>query len=500
MPVLGWTQPASSNGVNLVDSIDQMDPSYALELINIIPGAQTPKLRKGYISNCSTGASNQIGTLTGLPLTDGTSKLTATDASKIWEVSTTSASNITGVTVPTSANWNTTNFANRTYFCNGADTVQVYTGTGSCADSNFSGVTLANLINVSSYKERLYFVEKNTLKFWYGNTQAVGGSALTAYDLQYTFKRGGRLLFAGSWTNQLATTSADLFFACSSQGEILFYSGSYPGDAAWTLVARFVIGKPMSYRSFVRVDNDVWIITEQGVVPISALFQVGASHALDTVGDKINPLLSYYASNIGFSHLWHGIHNPIDALVYIVIPMGGSSSIFAVYSTDKNSWTNYEFNQTGDGLALAMLNSSPYWGSSNGTIFKGEYGYNDNGAAISYSGRTAFTFGGQRNQYKTFKDIRPLLKAPPSIEMQIGLDTDFRRQAELDTITLPSGTFTPYGSLYGSLYSSDAEYVYQRYSTRGQGHSFAIRYSGTVLDSSLEIYGFEVRYDGGGQV
>lgn len=500
MAVQSYTHPSPTGGLDLVSPIDNMEPSRALELVNVVPGSSAPKTRKGYDLFTTPQSGAQIGTLASLPLTDGTYKVVATTSNKFWDVTTGTSAEITGATVPTSREWNSAVFANRLFFCNGVDTVQVYTGTGNAADSTFSGVTLGNLINVSSYKERLYFVEKNTLKFWYGNTQAVGASALTSYDLQYTFRRGGRLLFAGSWTNQLASTSADLFFACSSEGELLFYSGSYPGDANWSLVARFVIGKPLSYRSFLRVDNDVWIVTSQGIVPISQLFSVGAEAAVDTVSLPVNPVIAQYAESIGFSHLWHGIHAPRERKVFIVIPISGSEIIYLVYCTETKAWCRYELQNSKDGCAITVSSDVPFWASSDGKVFKGEYLYSDDGSTIPWSLRSAFSFYGSRGNYKAFKDLRPLLKGPGSLQVEIGIDTDFKREATLSPVTYSQGTFTPYGSPYGSLYSSDAEYLFTRFPVKGQGHSGAIRMAGTVLDSQIEFYGFELRFDVGGQV
>lgn len=500
MALQAFTLPAPYSGLDLVSPIDNMEPSRALELVNVVPTSSSPKTRKGYALFTTPQSGAQIGNLSSLPLTDGTYKVVATTSNKFWDVTTGTSAEITGTTTPTSREWQSAVFANRLFFCNGVDTAQVYTGSGNVADSTFSGVTLANLINVSSYKERLYFVEKNTLKFWYGNTQAVGGSALTAYDLQYTFRRGGRLLFAGSWTNQLASTSADLFFACSSEGELLFYSGSYPGDASWSLVARFVIGKPLSYRSFLRVDNDVWIITSRGIVPITQLFAVGAEEAAESISASVNPLIAQYAESVGFSHLWHGIHAPRERKVYIVIPISSTQTIYLVYCTDTKAWCRYELQNSIDGCAITVSSDVPFWASSDGKVFKGEYLYSDNGDAISWSIRSAFSFNGSRGNYKAYKDLRPLIKGPGNLSVEIGIDTDFKRESTLYPVTYSQGTYTPYGSLYGSLYSSDAEYLYQRFPVKGQGHSAAIRMAGTLEDSQIEFYGFELRADVGGQV
>ncbi|NDD84576.1 hypothetical protein EBZ38_09955, partial [bacterium] len=59
---------------------------------------------------------------------------------------------------------------------------------------------------------------------------------------------------------------------------------------------------------------------------------------------------------------------------------------------------------------------------------------------------------------------------------------------------------TPWGSPWGSPWSSGVEYTYDRFATKGQGHSASIRFGGSLKDSTMQILGFEIRYDMGGQV
>lgn len=494
----GFTLPAPNGGLNLVDAIDSMPPNTALELVNIFPTGLGAELRNGYDDLATTSSGNPLLSLTGLHLPDATTKIVGTETTKIWSFTGSGATDITGSTVPTDGNFNPDTFAHRLYLPNGVDTMQVYDGT-TVADSTFSGVTLSSLINVSSFKERLWFVEKNKLKAWYGNSQATGASALNAYDFTYWFKRGGYLLFCGSWTNQVNTLAQDLFFACSSEGEILFYQGSSPADT-WGLVARFVIGKPLGYRAFVRVGNDIWIITEQGIVPVSALFTMDPEQALDTVGRTVNPLIADYAKTIGFSHMWHGVAYPNGRRVFIVVPTSGSGSILLVYGMDAKGWTKYQLYASGHCISIANVSGSVYYGGANGTVYTGETGQNDNGEAIAFNGRLAFSFFGDRSTWKSFKDIRPLMRTRRGTSLQLALDTNFQRRMNIDTITPSSGTFTPWGSLWGSPWSSDIDYIYDRFAVKGQGHSAAIRFRGSIKDAPLELYGFEVRFNSGGQV
>jgi hypothetical protein len=117
-----------------------------------------------------------------------------------------------------------------------------------------------------------------------------------------------------------------------------------------------------------------------------------------------------------------------------------------------------------------------------------------------FAGRTAFSFYGSRSNYKAFKDIRPIVKVRRGVTLSLGLDTDFKRQSIVSTVTTTPGVFTPWGSPWGSPWSSDIEYVFDRFAVSGQGHCAAVRFGGSIKNTSMQILGFEIRYDVGGQV
>jgi len=510
MAFQGFTMPPPYNGLDLVSPIDNMEPSYALELVNVFPGAAAPTVRLGYEQFADIGLSTPIVTLASLQLKDATTQLIATTGSNIYSVTTLgAASSIKGATTVTNGEFQTVTYANNLYMCNGVDNAKAYTGTGNVQDLTFTGVSLANLINVTTYKERLYFVEKNTAKVWYGGLQVVGTTgtpALTSFDFQYVFTRGGYLVGIGSFSTNTSMTSQDYFWACSSEGEIVFYNGTYAGDpTTWGLVARYYIGKPLGYRAFIRINNDVWILTEQGIVPISGLFLSDPEAALQIVSYKVNPLISEYAALIPFDHQWTGFFWPQGRRVYISIPTAQNACRFLVYSIDTKGWTIFQLFNDEHCFSSCLFNKKPYYGSSTGIVWRGETGQADattstDSQAIQYSGRTAFNFYGSRSNYKAFKDIRPIIKAKRGITLNLGLDTDFRRQATVTTISTTSSLFTPWGSPWGSPWSAEVEYVFDRYATKGQGHCAAVRFGGSLKNSTMQILGFEIRYDMGGQV
>ena len=525
--------PPPSLGLDLTSPIDNMDPASALELVNCFPAANTTSVRLGYVEFASLPHTTPIGFMAELPRPNNTSQLIVSNNTQLYSISSLGVvTNISKAGGYTNGGWNHEIFANNIYLCNGVNNAQVYTGTSTAADLNatFSGggSTLDKLINVNSYRERLYFIEKDTFKVWFHDTAravfTTAGSVLKSYDFQYIMKRGGYLLFTATYTNQTAQTSDDYFMAVSSEGEIVLFSGYSPDDTEWRPVAHFFIGKPLGPKAYIRVNHDVWILTTQGVVPVSVLFQADPEQAINVISEKVNPLITQYANMTGFTNLWHGFFWPGGRRVYISIPDSDASAFFLVYSMDRKAWTVFKLATDTDAYRSCKFMNLPFYGSHTGKIYKGETGYADNvtststGSPINFDGRLAFSFYNTRGNYKTFKDMRPLIKTRRGVSLGLGLDTDFKRQDNLGQITTPVANFTAWGSQWGigagtlnpttglpmatfyQPWSSDIDYIYDRYATLGQGHCAAIRFSGSIKGSPLEIYGFEIRYIIGGQV
>lgn len=510
MPFQGFTMPPPYGGLDLVSPIDNTDPSFALELVNVFPGAGAPSVRLGYEQFADVGLANPLRFTDTLNLADGTSLLLAGNDTNIYSVTSAGAvTNITGGAV-TSGEWQTTTYNNRIYFCNGVDSARYWDGVaGTTASLTFTGLALTSMIGVAPHKERLYFIEKNSSRVWYGGLQVTGtggAPALTSFDLSYVFPRGGYLVAIGSYTNSANVATQDYFWACSSQGDIVFYTGTYAGDpSTWGLVARYFIGRPLGRRAFVRVNNDVWIITEQGIVPISGLFQADPEAALNIVSQKVNTLISDAAALFPFDHQWHGFFWPQGRRVYISIPQSGTSCYFLVYSIDTKGWTQFKLFNDQHSLCSCAFEKLPFYGSATGIIWQGETGQADavtatDSQSISFTGRTVFSFYGSRSNYKAFKDIRPILKTKRGLSLNVGLDVDFKRSSTVTTVTSAPGTFTPWGSPWGSSWSSEEEYIFDRYAVKGQGHSAAVRFGGSLKNTTMQILGFEIRYDLGGQV
>jgi hypothetical protein len=489
-----YTLQAPSGSLNLIDPIDALPENDARELKNIFPTGQKAKLRGGLDLFCSTGQSANVRSMFTLPLASGTTKVVACVNNKIMEVSTGTASNITGGTVPTLNDWQGDIFGHNLYLCNGTDTAQIYNGT-TVSDCNFTGVAESDLINVSSYKEHLWFVEVDTASAWYHETAKSTSGALVEFDLSYYLRLGGFLLFAGSYTDRLGETTTDLFMFASSEGELLFYAGIDP-STIWQLAARYVIPKPLGYNSFVRVENDIWIITESGIIPVSGLFSGGTQRALDSVGYKVNPLIAEKAVITPYSHLWRGTYWGGGGRVYISIPTSGSTVMYLVCNLDTGGWCTYEY-AADSPVSITIFNGYPYMGGTAGKIYKAEANKYDNGDPIPFRIKGPWSFFGARNRYKRFHKFRPLMYGKRGTSLSYAMNTDFRDTGQTSTINLTGGVSTPWYSAWYSAWSSSAEYLYDTYGLSGQGHSGSLVIEGTVSGAPLEFSAFDIGYEAG---
>lgn len=490
---IAYTLPPPTGGLNLIDPIDAMPAEDALVLTNFYPTGQNASLRGGY-SSLVTNA-DYVG-LWELPLQNGTSKLVGSTTTKLFEVSTGSASDITGTTTPTTGQWMGHVFASRLFLCNGTDVAQVYDGS-TVTDLNITGVAEQDLINVSSYKERLYFVEKQSASIWYLGTKVITGAA-TEFDVQYYLTRGGYVMFAGSYTNRQAETSQDLFVIASSEGEILLYSGSNPGDASWTLIARYFCGRPMGYRAFVPVENDLFIITSAGIIPVSKLFSQGASLAAQTVSRKINPAISTAAVAVGADYIWSGFYWQAGRRMIINVPISMTASEQYVMNTDTGAWCKYDY-ATVQPIAFAKLEDELFFSSAGG-VFQAENGRLDNTIAITLDWRASWNYFGNRGNWKRFVDARPIFRGSRINGIGLSIDTDYQERPVTSTIAVTAAGSTPWGSPWGSPWGGQVAFSYDRYTLAGQGFCGALRMYGALENARLALNAVEIRYERGAQV
>lgn len=444
-PVKGW---------NARDAKAAMGSQYAFELINWFPGTATINIRPG-CSDWVTGINARTETLmTYASPTE--QKLFASTDLNIYDVSTEGAIGAS-VASCTSGAWSFVNFntvgGSFLVLVNGVDSLKLYNGTawsvitGVSAPIAITGVTTSTLETVSVFKRRLWFTQKDSMSLWYLDTNALGGAA-TEFPVGQIFARGGKVVATTSWTIDGGVGMDDHFVIITSEGEIAVYKGTDPDDATlFSLHGVYFAGKPLGNRCFSKLNGDVVILTEKGVLTLSKLLAGQSSvytTALTSVIDgAFAEAVRYYKDNFG----WTCVVHPLQNALIVNIPTTNSSSIQFVMNTITGAWCQF---QGWPAIDVIVFGSELFY-SANTKIVKAWSGANDFGNDISALCQQAYSYFGSRGVLKQVKLVRPILEFDYSIRLELGIDVDFDDRTTYNEILVQRGSTSEWDSAVWDL-------------------------------------------------
>lgn len=417
MDSLSYSIPAPTGGWNDRDELDLMAENDAVRLVNAFPDVNKVSTRKGFASHNDSDA--EVQTLVEYAQYDGTRKLIGADDGDVRDYTSASSPSTLG-TGFTNNKWQTATYLNQIVFVNGSDQPQKYDGTTFGAAS-YTGISDDSvLINISVYKNRLYFVEKDSTSIWYGGVASITG-ALTELDIGDVLKLGGKVLYAGSVSQDTGDGLQDIFAIVTDKGEVVTYTGDNAGASNWTIAGRFYIPAPLGgSRCAFDLYGDLGIITETGVFSLSSIIRSGSvvynSAMTDKIQNAFNNAAKLYGSNFG----WQGIVIPRSKWLLINIPVSSSISHQYVMNLLNGSWCKF----TGmNAKCWGMLSEEPYFGTT-ANVLKADSGKNDNGAAIEVDIKQAFNYFQNRQNIKQFLLCRPIISASGGVQFELGLDVD----------------------------------------------------------------------------
>lgn len=337
--------PAPTKGLNDYNSIANMDPTFALDMLNYFPQAKSLVVRNGY-QEWTTGFSSVVRTLMTFNAANGSSKLFACTDSGIHDITSSGAAPAPAVAL-TNGYTSYVNFANPAgqflISVNGTDVGKLYNGT-IWANMATTGASTATMTMVAVYNHRLWFVEKDTMTAWYLPVDAVTG-VLTPFYLGGVFAKGGFLQNIFTWSLDSGSGLDDVIIFQSSKGEIAGYRGSDPSAlATWEYEARYFVGAPLGQRTSCDLGGDVAMLTIGGVVPISKV--VGGTQAIsrdeDTLTKNISQTFNSLITSVGLIPNWEIFNFPSQTAMYVNFPdTGGTDSVQFVMNTLTGAWTRY---------------------------------------------------------------------------------------------------------------------------------------------------------------
>jgi hypothetical protein len=291
-----------------------------------------------------------------------------------------------------------------------------------------TGLNSNTFAYVNLFKERLYFVEENSLNFWYLPVDSING-AVTKFPLGGIFKNGGYLQAMGTWTIDAGYGVDDLAVFVTSNGEVAVYKGSDPSDPNdWALVGIWNIGQTFARKCVFKYGGDILLLTQQGLVPLSAGLQSTRLDPRVNITDKIFFAISQaadlYSANFGWQINYLAKYN----MLLVNIPVTGGSEQYVMHNITK-SWARF----TNISANCWELSGDDMYFGGNGFVARFYDSFSDDTNNISGFVQQAYSYFETRGQQKRFTMVRPILQTDNGLPTVLcGISTDF------DTVPLTS--------------------------------------------------------------
>jgi hypothetical protein len=383
-------------GLNTRSPYGSMLPNEAIALNNVIVESVGIRTRKGYTEWCTalpgTAAPAVRSILSYYPATYSNSPQARsdfyTDISKVGVTAPLSNSGTgpgqvfaaqesfiydvtaggTGPFVPEAgvagltAYWNGVNYQNIAgnflLIANEGGGYAIYDGTSWTMPSfgvgagQVGGVNPANIAWVTTWKDRVWFIERDTTFGWYLPPGQITGVA-TQFDFGTQMDHGGDLRFLGGWTVDGGVGTDDYLVAIGSQGDVVIYKGTDPDDSTtFTLHGVWYSGPlPAGRRAVEASGGDINILTQFGLMPISKLLQPThlAAQFQQHLSYNIDPLIAVLMRQYSTLSGWQIISLAKEELILIRLPELIGTAV-------ENSWIAYKTTTQ----TWSILSSLPY--------------------------------------------------------------------------------------------------------------------------------------------
>ena len=492
--------PAPVGGLNYRDPISAMSPLDALVLENFIPKQTGVELRKGWQYHTETVAAPIKSIFSYNAPNPANSKVFAAAGGNIYDVT------VDPPTLEVSGTSSTNDIWAVTQFANGADVflLAVSPGAGYWTYDTSNGwvqQTVTNLptdlIDVSVWKNRVWFVAEGDSQVYYLDTvDAITGNS-TAFEMGSLLRNGGSIRGLINWTLDAGMGIDDYLVVVGTQGDVGVWQGTDPSDAdKFGLKGVWYVGPVPKYgRFYTGYGGDVMILSELGLVPVSRLVNGQFSEIQPGPAQKVQSVLSPLISKLRDEPAWDIFIVPSSDVLIIKLPE--DAGVYTQYAMNVNTgaWCTFSALPMS---CCTLLSGQLYFGIEDGRVAKGLYGNFDGvemddtgGNTIEGDVQTAFNAFETPAQLKKFGMARPIFIAPtaPSVKLQINTQYTF-----VSVGGSPSFTSTPAGIWNTSLWNvavwAGSQNSYQAWvGTTGLGYYASLRmkvrgFPGTIFTSS----------------
>lgn len=360
-PTMGWV----ANG-NLAVS----QPTAAYKMENFFPTATGIVMRRGS-EVFKTISDNPVKSMFSY-ISGGLRRLFAADDENIYDITLTP----TNIHPHTNGNWIVAQYQSSDGIIylrgvNGSDDPFVFNGTAFSTTPALTfdvseSTTPDRLSYTWVYKNRFWFIQKDSLDAWYLPVGNIGGE-LTRFSLGGQLKLGGSLVMGATWSRDTGSGMNAMCAFFSSEGEVAIYQGDNPEEiSTWALVGVFRIGKPLGARTAMDAGGDLIIATDIGFIPISTALQTDfailgnaalSENIVDAWRDEV-------ANRVGSD--WHVAFWSARQMVIVALPtIQGETPVWLVVNARTKAWTQFT---NWDATCVHVFNDRCFFGTPDGKI------------------------------------------------------------------------------------------------------------------------------------
>lgn len=371
--------------------------------------------------------------------------------------------------------------------------------TGTLPDGS-SPLQTSDFSYVWAYKNRLFFILKDSLNVYYLPVDQIGGTA-TLFPMGAEFSLGGKLFIGATWSLDAGDGLNDNCVFMTDEGEVVIYNGTNPAAAAtWAKIGRYQTGKPRGPKAFIRAGADLVFDTDIGKVPLSQSLQtdysVLSSSAISySIETAWNEAVLFRADRI-----WDAIVWPEKQMVVTMLPtINEQPPAMYVTNARTGAWANF----TGwDGTCLEIFQGRLFFGSQNGKVVEAYVTGLDQGLPYTATYVPLFTDFGDSGAEKIGLMARVQTRGPYQIQPQMSLQTNY----VVNLPPVPAAAPIPEGSEWGTGIWGQSVWGAQRARTwQGEwvsvgGYGYALApgmqvTSGSLIPLDAEIIAIDCSYD-----
>jgi len=290
---------------------------------------------------------------------------------------------------------------------------------------------------MTSHQGRVWATDCESSVAWYLPVDAIWGE-WKPFDLGPQMTLGGAIQSLTTWTIDDGNGAEDHLVAITTQGQAIVYGGSDPSDSAtWSLVGVYNIGEPVGKpgRNIIKVGGDLIVLTQRGLVSMaSQLVSTRVNDRATGVNSaKVQLLISTIASQNPTHPDWQLFYFPQENLFIINLPPDRKTvtqrQLAANLVTDACPWTAFSSIAA---QSWVIYDNAPFFGTSDGRVYRGWTGWQDevdldglNGRDVKTQVQQAYSYLGSPAVQKQVGMYRPGFLVSESITFGATIEYDF---------------------------------------------------------------------------